>query len=131
MSGDGKHDLYEIIYDPKSSSYVEQGYPDVDFLGTKIVNDSNNIYTFMFTTFPRTDLDVVYSIDKINYDTLHLSNKKLIPFIEEADIRLTKKQITDGIIIKVKAKSLRFKLTGLDDLRETDHIFKFNEKDCS
>ena len=126
MTGDGKHDLYDIIYNTNKNKYDEGGYPDVDYFPPGYINDSGNNYSFIFNTFPRKDLEVLYSLDKTHYNPLQLSKKASIPYLEEADITLTRKQIKDGIVIKVKARNLRLDLTGLDNFRETTHIINFN-----
>ena len=125
MAGDGEHDLYRITYNPVKAKYEEQGNAYVDYVAPNIIKDTANDYTFVFSTFPRKEVEAYYSIDWAHYNKMNLAAWETVPFITDGKIILTKKQVDQGILIKVKAKDLGVRLNGLEKSRETIDTIQF------
>jgi hypothetical protein len=119
MAGDGNHDLYRILYDSSTKKYQEQGNAHVDEFVPRNLQDTGNNYTLIFSTFPRTNIEASYSTDRIYYRQLHFLKKDTVPFINEAEIILSRKELEQGVIIKVKAQNLIIRLEGLENIKET------------
>jgi hypothetical protein len=115
---------YQLDFSSKSDKYQEQGDAFVDFYAPKIVNDTSNSYTLIFSIFPRKEIEAFYSIDKTNYEKLDIQAPGLDPFTKEAEIKLSKEQAEGSIALKIKSKNLWFPLLGLqDEMETTDTIF--------
>jgi hypothetical protein len=124
LCGDEKRNTYQLDFSSKSDKYQEQGDAFVDFYAPKIVNNTSNSYTLLFSTFPRKEIEAFYSIDKKNYQKLDIQSPGFDPFTKEAEIKLSKEQMEGGIALKIKAKNLWFPLLGLQDEKETtDTLF--------
>jgi hypothetical protein len=119
LCGEGNRNTYQLDYSSKSDQYEEQGDAFVDHFAPANIKEAGNLYSLLFSTFPRTDIEAFYSVDKINFQKLNLRPQALDPFTSDAEITLSKKEIANGIIIRVKSKNLRFPLKGLQDLKET------------
>ena len=119
LCGDGKCHAYELNCSYKTKQYQEKGDAFVDYFPPKTIKDTGNSYTLLFSSFPRNDIEAFYSVDKINFQKVHLRTPALDPFTSDAEITLSKKEVDKGIVLRIKTKSLRFPLTGLQDSKDT------------
>lgn len=70
-------------------------------------------------------MEAYYSVDKVHFHRIRLAEPEKVPYIIDGEIMLTKKQVEQGIIIKVKSKDLRMELEGLESNRETNDTVQF------
>lgn len=113
LSGDGLHFSYEVKFNFQSKEYKETGGPLVDYVNNESKYKDSLKFTLNFSTFPRKNLDVLYSLDEKNYYKLNLVKSKLMPYLYEADIVVEKKQ--HNIFVKTEANGLVFSLYNLPD----------------
>lgn len=120
---DGSNFSYGLVYNFQTNQYEEIRTPFVDYIVHKSNydnKDSLNKYSLFFSTFPRRKIEVSYSLNGNTFEKLDLKESKIMPFLEEGELWLSKRK---KCIIKTNASGLIFNLPPLQNIRNyTDTI---------
>jgi hypothetical protein len=111
---DGSHFTYSLYYSIKDSLYKERGCPSVDYMRVLQgkTKDSLN-FLFLFTKFPRQNIEVFYSINGVKYNKLKNEKSNLMPFLDEGELKMTLN--TKRIFFRIETSNLIHKWPGLDN----------------
>lgn len=112
LIGDDLHSSLEIRKDQDSKKYIERGSPFVDYM--RNAPDSGiGKYSLLFSTFPRTNLQISFSLDGKDYRSLSLHKSRIMPFLYEVDIPVDKS--SNKVFLRIIASKLFLPLSGLRD----------------
>lgn len=121
-SGDGEHATYVI--NKEKDLYSEQGDAFVNYITIKpTALDSLRAYDILFSTFPRKNIVVNYSLDGIRFSQLPLTKSELLPLVDVGRLSIRKAQ--KQVILKINCDHLLFDLNGLPDSRASLDTIQF------
>ncbi|SFD83923.1 hypothetical protein SAMN05518672_103449 [Chitinophaga sp. CF118] len=111
---DGSHYTYRVFYNVEDSSYSERGFPSVDQM--RVLSESNKDSTeilFLFTKFPRQNIQVLYSIDGISYAKVANKKSDLMPFLDQGALKISVN--VKKVFFKIETSNLIYKWPGLEE----------------
>jgi hypothetical protein len=111
---DGSHFTYRVVYNIKDSSYTEVGFPSVDQMRDVSENDKDSSkISFLFTRFPRQNIQVLYSIDGISYAKVVNEKSALMPLLDQVALKIPLN--VKRVFFKIEASNLTYKWPGLEE----------------
>lgn len=112
----GRHYSYEIKFNFQDNKYYESGSPFVDYIiDTPSLKDSVNTYTLLFSTFPRKEIEVLYSFDDLTYKMAELQESRMMPFLYETKITSEANKVC---YIKTKSRNMVFNMKNILNEKE-------------
>ena len=114
LVGDDLHNSSEIKSDQGLKRYVEKGSPFVDYMKNS-ADSGIKKYSLIFSTFPRKNLQVSYSLNGKDYQPVELHKSRIMPLLKEADIAVDEN--SKKLFFKITASELFLELTEIKDSR--------------
>jgi hypothetical protein len=76
-------------------------------------NKDSSDFLFLFTKFPRQDIEVRYSINGINYIKMGTEKSTLMPFLDQGALKVPVN--AKKVFFKIEASNLIHKWPGLEE----------------
>lgn len=116
LVGKGRINSY-YLEQTKDGCYTEKGSPLVDIWTDESHTPPDSVsYLMLFSKFPRTKVEFLYSLDSIDYKKVELKNSELMPLM--AEVRLTLPSYVKKIYAHIVASEIFWQLSCVKDQKD-------------